>query len=127
MSQFMICKSDIDLTAYSCARIADSLKTNGIFARIVNELLGDNLDDIWELTDIDFLFTQAQNKPFEDSELNVKLSALFDVCDVLILWYSDFYQDLDCVNTKEQFLSAVAEGVNDPSGLCECYLYVNCC
>ena len=62
--------------------------------------------------------------PFEETEIYLQLSILYDISEVIILWYSDFCQDLDIVNTKEQFLKEVQKGIYCPSGMCECYLHV---
>ena len=127
MSQFMLCKTKNDLTSYNCKKIEQCLVNKQYLIKIASELFRvKTLNDVWAVTDIDLLFTQVQNQSFENTELHMRLSALFDVCDVILLWYSNFYDDLDEVNTKEQFISTVKDSVNDPSGMCECYLYVNC-
>ena len=127
MSQFMLCKSQIDLTSYDCTKVEHCFANNEYLLKIAGEIFEDvNLGEIWAVTDIDNLFTQAQKQLFESSKLPTLLSSLFDVCDILVLWYSDFYNDLDEVNTKEQFLISVKNGIHDPSGMCECYLYVKC-
>ena len=88
----------------------------------------DMLYDVWIVSNIEDILTQAQRQiveqPFEATGLYLLLSSLFDLSDSLVLWYSSDYQDLDCVHNKKQFLGSIKESVLD--SICECYLYVDC-
>ena len=129
MSQFMLCKTSHNLVKQGCVRISDC-KLNGEFlAKVTKEVFAcDTLHDIWEMSNIDDLLTPSQRQiveqSFESTELYSLLFSLFDLSDIIVLWYSDEYQDLDYVNNKEQFLNSVKESVMD--SMCECYLYVSC-
>ena len=128
MSQFMLCKTSCNLKKYKCVRIVDCLEGDFIY-EVAKDIFGkDVMHNIWNVSYADELFTQAQkliiDQPFETTELYALMSAIFDVCDTLVLWYSDKYQDLDYASTKEQFLDSVKKSVAD--SMCECYLYVNC-
>jgi len=126
MSQFMLCKSAYDLTEQKCVRAVHNKDNKELYYRVIKDLFGEVSKDIWVVPDIDCIFTQAQKYnsiySFETTELYTLLSMLYDVSEVLILWYSDEYSELDNVTTKEQFFSLVKESIAEPT--CECYVYV---
>ena len=124
MSQFMLCKSKQDLTEQKCIKLADC-DDKFFLLKVAEELFSnDMIADIWVRPDIDSLFTQAHEynniRPFETTELYLLLSTLFDVSEVLILWYSNDYHDLDHINTKEHFFDVVKESIRD--SMFECYV-----
>jgi len=129
MSQFMLCKTSRNLVEQGCVKISDSKLNKEFLAKAAKEVFAcDTLHDIWEVSNIDDLIIQCQRQivdhSFEITELYSLLSSLFDLSDTLALWYSDEYQDLDYVYSKEQFLGSVKESVMD--SMCECYLYAIC-
>jgi len=129
MSQFILFKSSENLENYNYIRLIECTENKRFLSDIANKLFGnDEMNDIWFVKDFDNLFTLAQRQygvvPFEETEIYLQLSILYDISEVIILWYSDFCQDLDIVNTKEQFLKEVQKGIYCTSGMCECYLHV---
>jgi hypothetical protein len=130
MSQFILFKSSENLENYNyIIRLIECAENKQFLSDIANKFFGnDEMNDIWFVKDFDNLFKLAQRQygvvPFEETEIYLQLSTLYDISEVIILWYSDFCQDLDIVNTKEQFLQEVQKGIYCPSGMCECYLHV---
>ena len=127
MSQFILCKTSSDLSNQSGIKVSECPGGQRALMRVVREYFPDDEgDDIWFIENIDSLFTQAQeevyDRAFEKTELYILLHELYDVSDRLVLWYSDDYQDLDCVATKEEFFNIVEEGIKTP--ICECYIYL---
>jgi len=129
MSQFILCKSTKNLEDYNCIKLTQCKENENFLSKIANELFSDDeMNDIWFIQDFDTLFTLAQRQysivPFEETDVYLLLSKIYDLSETIILWYGGFYQDLDIVNIKEQFLNEVQEDIYCPSGMCECYLRV---
>lgn len=129
MSQFILCKSTENLENYNCTRLINCTENAKFLRKIASEIFRDDeMNDIWIVQGVDNLFTSVRRQhrivPFEKTELYLLLSTLYDASEVIILWYGEFYQDLDYVNSKEQFLNQVQEGIYCPSGLCACYLRI---
>jgi hypothetical protein len=107
MSQFMLCKSTCDLTKQKCEKIACHKDNEEFFTKVIKEVNGDVRDEIWVVTSIDFLFTQAKKQngiiTFENTEIFSLMSFLFDVSETMILWYGDEYQDLMSSAQKNSF------------------------
>jgi len=129
MSQFILCKSTKNLKNYNFVKLIHCAENERFLRKIANELFNDEeMNDIWFMQDFDGLFTLAQRQygivTFEETDVYLKLSKIYDLSETIILWYGSFYQDLDIVNIKEQFLNEIQKGIYCPSGMCECYLRV---
>jgi hypothetical protein len=126
MSQFMVCKSIYDLAEHNCVKIAHCKENREFYFDVVKDWFGNVNDGIWVVPNIDIVFTQAQKQNgthlFKMTKLYALLSMLFDVSEILILWYGSEYQDLDKISTRDQFLNYVEASIADP--MCECYMYV---
>jgi len=129
MSQFILCKSTKNLENYNYVKLIHYAENKRFLSKVANELFNDDeMKDVWLMPDIDNLFTLVQRQygmvPFEETDVYLQLSKIYDLSETIILWYCSFYQDLDIVNTKEQFLNEVQKSIYCPSGMCECYLHV---
>ena len=132
MSQFMLLKPvhATGIIEEKCVRV-QNLKYGKDFLTKMTKKIFENteISNIWTIENVDSIFTQAQHdmnferQSFETTELYSILSELFDNSEILVLWYSDFYQDLDEINIKDDFLNTVKKGVQD--SMCECYIYVD--
>lgn len=127
VSQFILCKTSNDLSSRGGIKVSEYVGDNKALVGVVKEYFpGDESDDIWFIENIDSLFTHAQEqvneKAFIHTELYTLLRELYEISDILVLWYSDDYQDLDCVATKTEFLNIVEGSIKTPT--CECYVYL---
>ena len=130
MSQFMICKGGsskpfIEDTLIISYPFEDNylMKVCDYFWETVNK------NDVWSIVDkksfeIDSYFTDAQNyinqnRSFEESKLYKIINYLLNNGTELILWYSDYIEDIPITSSKEEFLEWVEEGIKDP--MCEVY------
>jgi len=114
------------LTNQKCVKLVEYDENQKFLVEISKKLFGNiNIGNIWVMPNVDTFFVQAQNENatqlFEYSELYQLLSIIFDKSEVLAMWYSNDYHDLENVATKEQFFDVIKDSIND--SMCECYLY----
>ena len=91
-------------------------------------------DDIWSFRynnkDIDTIITDAQyqmqnNVKYEDTLIYEVLNHLVENKIEFVMWYSEFVDDLDICNSKEEVLNICYEQIMDKSGMCEVYIVSN--
>lgn len=93
----------------------------------------DDKKDIWTIEiegghlDIDDYFTEAQVQigfglDFENSKIYKIIKEILKNNVEIIMWYSDFYEDIPVALSEEQLFNEVFNGITDKRGMCEVYV-----
>lgn len=132
MSQYILCKGKIPLE-----------KLEGViaycypFEEFYNEVCerfwtNETKKDRWtieidEYTDIDEYFTEAQRQinngtKFFETKIYKVLKQLLNYNVEIVMWYSEFYDDIPNVCSEQELFENVFNGITDKSGMCEVYV-----
>ena len=124
MSQYMMCKSNYDLSKYGRKLLGKS-ESNKVFLSVLNEYYPKERDNnIWIIDNIDVFCNEVINEDmFFSSEVYCLLNRIYDLCEWIILWYGGEYNDLDVIYTKDELMKYVQHCIEKPC----CELYVRLC
>lgn len=116
----MICMSKGNLSQYHCKKI-DDLNDKIFYYKVADAVFSCyQAENLWAMPDAHFYCDKAHKEmlnkkiEFNDTELFTVLSDIFDQSDKLALWYGSFYDDLDQVYSKSQFLQSVGNLLKEP-------------
>ena len=125
MSQFMICKSAFDLTQFGGKLINKDEEDYIFFISVVQKHYEEKTySNIWIIEKIDdYSCEQLDYNAFISSKLFSLLNNLYEICEWMILWYGDEYDDLDVVHTKNELIDYVQHCIEKPG----CELYIQVC
>lgn len=125
MSQFMICKSAVDLKKFGGKLIDLDSEANTFLASVVQTYYAEEQNDnIWIVEKIDeYSCVQLDYNAFIISNLYSLLDNLYEICEWMIFWYGRDYDDLDVVYTKNELISYVRHCIEKPG----CELYIQVC
>ena len=125
VSQFMICKSKVNIEEYGGKLFGFQKNNNDLYRSVLNQYYPDiEFHDIWIIENIhDFCNEVLDYDRFIVSELYHILDELYDICEWLILWYGGEYYDLKEIHTKQEFINYVKGCVENPC----CELYAKVC
>lgn len=125
MSQFLMCASERNIDFF-CDLVDESLLKNSIFLNVKNMYFDSiNMKNIWIMKKIDRIFCEAQTAinsgtSFSQTQLYDIIDRLCNMCEIVVLWYGNFYEDLDVCLNKQEVLSNVKKSISYSE--CECYL-----
>jgi len=104
----MLCKSNSDLSEYG-KRLTDTTGRN--FLTILEyHFQQSNAENIWIIEKISDYCDAPYGKK---NHIHHLLESLYDVSETMVLWYSDFYTDLDIVETKEDLINLIEREFHD--------------
>jgi len=126
MSELILCKGKISLE-----KLGENKIVYYPFGDIREEVClfywkDKNKDDIWTV-EIDHYLTEAQVQiydgvEYEKTKIYCIFKQLLEYDLEIIMWYSDFYDDIPIVYSEQNFLKEVLNGITDKSGMCEVYV-----
>jgi hypothetical protein len=126
MSEYILCKGKVPVDELKQGMIYHYSLDN--FCEKVCQLYWSNekKEDIWTM-EIDHYLTDAQVQiyngiKFENTEIYSVLTQLLQYNLEIIMWYSDFYNDIPIVYSEQEFFKKVFNGIIDISGMCEIYV-----
>ncbi|MBD5489917.1 MAG: hypothetical protein HDR13_14190 [Lachnospiraceae bacterium] len=125
MSQFMICKSAFDLTQFGGKLINKDEEDYAFFISVVQKHYEEKTySNIWTIEKIDdYSCEQLDYNAFISSKLFSLLNNLYEICEWMIFWYGNDYDDLDVVHTKNELIDYVRHCIEKPG----CELYIQVC
>ena len=125
MSQFMICKSSIDLTKFGGKLMNMNDKNNDLFISVVQEHYAEQTySNLWIIEKIDdYSCKQLYYDEFFSSKLFFLLNNLYEICEWMIFWYASDYDELYVVHTKKELIDYVQQCIEKPG----CELYIKVC
>ena len=109
MSQFVMCKSRTNLEEYGGERFSLQKINSDLYRSVLNKYYPNKgYYDIWIIENIHDLCDKALDYDrFIVSELYHVLDKLYELCEWIILWYGDEYEDLKEIHTKKEFINYV--------------------
>lgn len=124
MSQYMICKAKDDLTEFGGILLNLNKKSNRFILSILEQYYREGqYDDIWIIENMEeYCCRQMYYDEYIASDLYFLLNDLYDLCEWMIFWYGDDFEDLDEVYSKDELISYVQHCIEVPC--CELYLRV---
>lgn len=124
VSQFMMCKSKVNLEEYGGKLFEFHQNNNNLYRSVLNKYYPyTDSYDIWIIENIhDFCNEVLDYDRFGLSKLYHILDELYDMCEWIILWYGSEYYDLKEIHTKQEFFNYVKSCVKNPC--CEIYAKV---
>ena len=116
LSQFLICKSQHQMTKYG-VKIEDIETNKSMYMQAIDKYMQGNVEKIWVVNNIhDMIDNLAQN-------LNI-IDEISRKSEVMVFWYGTDFEELDLFNSRQQLMNYLQENINNPC--LEIYLYVNC-
>ncbi len=108
----MICKTTNDLSKYG-AYILGKNHSNLIINNVVKIYLKDsNINEIWIIEDVKLYSDEIYDiDNIEGSKFFKLVDILFDLSENILMWYSNYYEDLNIVDNKEGFLGIIKENM----------------
>lgn len=107
MSQFLICKTEKDLSNYG-KKIDDTILNYDLFSKVINQYaMNEKADAIWIIENIHEMVNQLQ-KHMEIIEEIISKS------DVMIFWYGSDFQELEVVNSRCELVDYLKNNVDNP-------------
>ena len=109
MSQFMICKSKSNLAAYGKCLVDNNICNKKMLLTVAQfHFQSFNMEDIWSIEHIHDYCDQAHElQNHTNAKIYQLLDSLYNVSEVIVLWYGDDYKDLDNIETKEELIKHV--------------------
>ena len=126
MSEYILCKGKISVDKLERSTIYH-YPLDSFYERVCQFYWPNEIkNDIWTI-EIDQYLTEAQLQiydgvEFENTIIYSILTQLLQCNSEIIMWYSDFYNDIPIVRSKQEFLKEVFDGITDISGMCEVYV-----
>lgn len=119
-----MCKSRTNLEEYGGERFSMQKINSDLYRSVLNKYYPNKgYYDIWIIENIHDLCDKALDYDrFIVSELYHVLDKLYELCEWIILWYGDEYEDLKEIHTKKEFINYVRYCVEKPC--CEIYAKV---
>lgn len=119
-----MCKSTYDLTKYGEKILCNNI-SNKIFLRVLNEYYPEETNNsVWVIDRIDSYCNKVLNvELFTSSQIFHLINSIYDLCEWIILWYGEEYDDLNVVYTKDELIKYIQQCIERPC----CELYVRLC
>lgn len=124
MSQFMVCKAEVDLGQFGGILLDSKDKSNAFILPMLEQYYPESpYDNIWVINNMEeYCCKQLRANEFAVSDLYFLLNNLYDICDWMIFWYGSEYDDLDEVCSKDELIRYVQKHMEEPC--CELYVRV---
>lgn len=116
LSQFLICKSEQQMTKYSM-KIEDIETNRNLYMQVIDKYMQGDVEKIWVVENI--------HDMIDDLEQNLNL--IDEICqksELMVFWYGTDFEDLDEIFSRQHLISYLKENINNPC--LEIYLIVNC-
>lgn len=119
-----MCKSEFDLGKYGGQLCAFQKLNDELFNAVLNKYYcNEQYYDVWIIEDIHELCNETLDyNKFIISDIYRILSELYDLCDWMIFWYGNEYENLTKVYTKNGLIDYVQHCMQMPC--CELYVRV---
>lgn len=105
MSQFMLCKSEYDLSGLGGTSLVILRENKELYQAMARKHHPNLSDFIFRAVDIHSLCDEViEAERFTSSKLYAVLNELYEKCDQMLLWYGDEQEDLMEFHTKDDFL-----------------------
>lgn len=117
LSQFLICKSEYQMTNYGVK--FENVETNkNLYMRVINKYMqDDDLDKIWIVDNI--------HEMVDDLSKNLNfIEEISRKSEVMVFWYGTDFEELDKIYSRKQLMNYLKENIDNPC--LEINLYFNC-
>ena len=115
MSQYMICRSEANLSKVGGILLNLTEENNTLIYSILEKYYPEKqYDEIWDIEMEKYCCKQMDHDDFIASDLYRILNGLYDLCEWMFFWYSDDFDDLDEVYSKEELISYVWHRIEVP-------------
>ena len=104
MTQFMICKSKFDLGRYGKRLTGDAANAEWLIAVAKHYFHPFAIDEVWNIERIDEYC--ADPRLYRDRLVHI-IDDLYGRSEMMVLWYSNDYIDLDVVATREDLMDFI--------------------
>lgn len=122
MSQFMLCKSEYNLSDLGGTSLTLLQENKEIYQAMAKQYHPNLSDFTFWVMDLQPLRDEAiEAKNFTSSKFYTVLNELYEKCDQILLWYGDKQEGLTEFFTKDVFFDYVKECVENPC----CEMYAN--
>lgn len=116
MSQFLICKSEHNLSKYGI-RLQDTSSNIDLYYKVINQYVPkEDVNNIWVIDKIHNMINQLQNNLHEIQEIASK-------SEWMIFWYGSDFDELDVISSEQELMGYLKRNITNPC--LEIYLYVS--
>lgn len=117
LSQFLICKSEHQLTRYG-VKFEDLQTNKDLYMQVIDKYMHhDDVKKIWVVDKIHDMVDDLTNN----------LNSIEEICqksEEMVFWYGTDFEELDKISSRYQFMNYLKQNINNPCP--ELYLYVHC-
>lgn len=115
MSQFLICKSDDNLSKYGI-RLQDTSSNIDLYYAVINQYAPkEKVNNIWVIDKIHDMINQLRCNLHEIQEIASK-------SEWMIFWYGSDFDELDVISSEQELMDYLKCNITNPN--LEIYLYV---
>lgn len=116
MSQFLICKSEGNLSKYGI-RLQDTSSNIDLYYKVINQYVPkENVNNIWIIDKIHDMINQLQNNLHEIQEIASK-------SEWMIFGYGSDFDELDVISSEQELMDYLKCNITNPC--LEIYFYVS--
>lgn len=107
MSQFLLCKTQEDLSGYG-KKIIDTTNNRELFLCVINQYIPkEKLENIWVINNIHEMVDRLQEYICVIEEIVLR-------SEVLIFWYGSDFRELEVVNSREKLMLYLKNEITNP-------------